>query len=153
MSKSTMVATPIVALALLLIGQAPSYAEIVKLTAKLSGSEEIPPISAKGSGALKGLYDTTTKKLSWTISYSGLTGPVTRADFHAPAAAGEHAPIKLGVDTAGVNAGMPIEGSAILTEGLEPPLDEALLSGNFYLNLHTADHPNGEVRGQIFREK
>jgi CHRD domain len=153
MLKSINITTPLVALALLLIGQAPCSAEIIKLTANLSGSEELPPISAKGSGALKGLYDTTTKKLSWSISYSGLTGPVTRADFHASAAAGEHAPIKVGIDTAGVSSGMPIEGSANLTDRFEPPLDKALLNGKFYINLHTADHPNGEIRGQILTEK
>jgi CHRD domain len=154
MSKHKAILAPIAALAFLLVAQTPSHAEIIKLKADLTGSEETPPSASKGSGTLKGLYDTTTKKLSWTITYSGLTGPVIRADFHGPAGAGEYGSIKVGVDAPNGKANQsPIEGSANLTERTEKPLDEALLSGNFYVNLHTTAHPNGEIRGQILTEK
>jgi hypothetical protein len=149
MSKNKAILAPIAALALLLVAQTPSQAEIIKLTANLTGNEETPPSTSKGSGAFQGFYDTTTKKLSWKISYSGLTGPVTRADFHGPAGTGEYGSIKVSVNA----KQSPIEGSANLTEPSEKPLDEALLNGNFYINLHTAAHPNGEIRGQILTEK
>jgi hypothetical protein len=149
MLKNKAILAPIAALALLLAAQTPTQAKIVKLTADLKGSEETPPSTSNGSGAFHGLYDTTTKKLSWKISYSGLTGSVTRADFHGPAGAGAYGSIKVSV-----NANQsPIEGSANLTEPSEKRLDEALLNGNFYINLHTAAHPNGEIRGQILTEK
>jgi hypothetical protein len=140
---------PIAAFAFLLAAQTPSLAEIIKLTADLKGAEEVPPTTKAGSGSFKGSYDTTTKKLIWKISYANLTGPVTRADFHGPAELGEQGSIKIGVDA---NAS-PIEGSANLTEPSEKPLDKALLSGKFYVNLHTVAHPNGEIRGQVHTEK
>ena len=90
MSKNKAILAPVAALAILFAAQTPCHAEIVKLTADLTGNAETPPSASKGSGTLKGLYDTTTKKLSWTIAYSGLTGPVTRADFHGPAGVGDY---------------------------------------------------------------
>jgi hypothetical protein len=154
MSKHKAILAPVAAVAILLAAQTPSYAEIVKLTADLTGSAETPPSASKGSGALIGLYDTTTKKLSWTITYSDLTGPVTRADFHGPAGVGDYGSIKVGVEASDGKANQsPIEGSANLTERTERPLDQVLLSGAFYVNLHTAAHPNGEIRGQILTEK
>jgi hypothetical protein len=149
MTKNKTILALITAFTFLLTSHAPSSAEIIKLTADLKGSEETPPTTTTGSGTFKGAYDTQTKKLNWTISYSGLSGPVTRADFHGPAGVGSYGSIKVSV----IANHSPIVGSASLTESSEKPLDEALLNGSFYINLHTAAYPNGEVRGQILKEK
>ena len=62
--------------AVLLASYGPSRAEIVNLKADLTGSEETPPSTGAGTG----IFDlrTKTKKLTWAIAYSGLTGPATR---------------------------------------------------------------------------
>ena len=39
----------------------------------------------------------------------------------------------------------PMKGAAILTEDQS----KALLSGNLYINVHTAKYPDGEIRGQL----
>ena len=131
--------------AVLLASYGPSRAEIVNLKADLKGSEETPPSTSGGTGSFTGTYDTKTKKLTWTISYTGLTGPVTQADFHGPAGAGKYGSIKVRV----VVNHSPIEGSAILTKPTAKALDNDLLNGKFYINLHTAAYPRGEIRGQI----
>jgi hypothetical protein len=97
--------------AVLLASYGPSRAEIVNLT-DLKGSEGTPPSTSAGTGTFTGTYYTKTKKLIWTIGYSGLTGPVTQADFHGPADIGKYGSIKGRVI---VNHG-PIEGSTILTK-------------------------------------
>ena len=81
MTKNRTILALITAFAFLLISHTPSRAETIKLTADLKGSEETPPTATTGSGTFKGVYDTKTKKLSWTISYSGLTGPVNSSRF------------------------------------------------------------------------
>lgn len=63
----------------------PAMAETVNFTAALEGSEEVPPVETSGVGTAEATYDTETKKLTWNITYSDLTGPATGAHFHGPA--------------------------------------------------------------------
>ena len=45
----------------------------------------MPPNDSKGSGACyRNTYDTTSKKLTYTATYNGLTAPATMAHFHGP---------------------------------------------------------------------
>ena len=113
--------------AVLLASYGPSRAEIVNLKADLKGSEETPPSTSGDTGTFTGTSDTKTKKLTWTISYTGLTGPVTQANFHGPAGAGKYGSIKVRV----VVNHSPIEGSAILTKPTAKALDNDLLNGKF----------------------
>jgi hypothetical protein len=41
------------------------------------------------------MYDTTSKNLTWTITFDGLTGPPTVAHFHGPAEPGKTAGVAL----------------------------------------------------------
>jgi hypothetical protein len=59
----------------------PAQAEVVNLKASMNANSEVPPNASKGTGTLTATYDTSSKKLSWRGSYSGLTGPVTAAHF------------------------------------------------------------------------
>jgi hypothetical protein len=79
--------------------------------------------------------------LSWTVNYSGLTGPAKAGHFHGPAPAGQNAGVALGF-TGSVES--PIKGSATLTAAQAADL----LAGKWYVNLHTAANPGGEIRGQ-----
>ncbi len=110
------------------------------MTATLAASNEVPPnaSSATGSATIKLDGDT----LSWNIAYSGTTGPVTGAHFHGPAVAGANAGVVL--PFAGSLAS-PIVGSKQLT----PAQIVDLKSGKWYINLHTAANPGGEIRGQV----
>src|SRR5262245_46597265 len=70
-----------------------AYAKTIKFEAKLDASQEVPPNDSKGTGTAEVTYNTGTKKLSWTLEYSGLTGPATGAHFHGPAEAGKSADV------------------------------------------------------------
>jgi len=105
----------------------------------MKGASEVPPTSSGGEANAMVTLDTTTKKLTWKITYSGLTGEPTAAHFHGPAAPGANAgPV---VDISGKIA----EGSADLTDAQIADLQ----AGRWYLNIHTAKFPDGEVRGQV----
>ena len=110
------------------------------MSASLSAAAEVPPNSSSASGQAVIKLDGDT--LSWSIAYSGMTGPVTAAHFHGPAAAGANAGVVL--PFAG-NLGSPITGSKQLT----PAQILQLQSGLWYINLHTAANPGGELRGQV----
>jgi hypothetical protein len=110
------------------------------MAAKLSGAAQVPPNSSSGSGTAAIKLDGDI--LSWVITYSGLTGPVTGAHFHGPAAANANSGVV--VPFAG-SLGSPIQGSQRLT----PTQIAQLRSGLWYVNLHTAAFPGGEIRGQV----
>ena len=118
----------------------PALAETVNFKANLSPSEEVPPTNSKGTGTLTATYDTGSKKLTWKGSYSGLTGPATAAHFHA----GEKGK-NGGVAVPIAPATSPLDGSATLNDQQA----SELMSGKFYVNVHTAQNKGGEIRGQL----
>ena len=60
-------------------------AESIKVQVQLSGSQEVPPVQTSGTGTADLTYDPSTRVVTWTIIYSGLSGTATMAHFHGPA--------------------------------------------------------------------
>ena len=130
------------AVSMALASASPALAEMVKMSATLDGAHEVPPNDSKGTGKVDATFDTDTKKLDWTIDYSGLSGAATAAHFHGPAEPGKNAdPV---VPISGELAS-PIKGSATLTDAQAAELT----AGKWYFNVHTAAHKGGEIRGQV----
>ena len=119
----------------------PAMAETMKFKATLDGSQQSPPVTTKGKGTATLTFDTTSKKLSWNVKYSGLSGPAVAAHIHGPADMGANAdpviPFK--------KLKSPIKGSATLTDAQAADLE----AGKYYVNVHTAKNKDGEIRGQI----
>ena len=130
----------IMSAAMLLAG--PAYAETLNMTAELSGGAEVPANDSPGTGTLEATYDTETMLFTWTVTYEGLTGDATAAHFHGPAAADATAGPVVPIEG---DLASPIEGSATLTEEQATQLQDGL----WYFNVHTAQYPDGEIRGQV----
>ena len=130
-----------VTVALLLALAAPASAETLQLKADLSGASEVPPNQSPAKGAVAATYDTSSKVLTWKGNYSGLSGDATAAHFHGPADPGKNA----GVAVAIKPFASPFEGTATLTDGQAADL----MAGRWYVNIHTAGNPGGELRGQL----
>ena len=122
---------------------APAFAETINLKADLKGTNEVPPNDSKGSGAVTATYDTVSKTLTWKGNYASLSGPVAAAHFHA-GEAGKNGGIAIPIPGADKS---PFEGSAILTDAQAADL----LAGRLYVNIHTAAHKAGEIRGQVVK--
>jgi hypothetical protein len=118
----------------------PAFA--AKMKATLDGKSENPPNASTGKGTADIDYDAATKKLSWKVTYSGLSGPATAAHFHGPAEPGKNAGVAVAIPNAGTS---PVEGSATLTDAQAADLT----AGKYYVNIHTAANPGGEIRGQV----
>jgi hypothetical protein len=127
--------------AMLALFAAPVFAEETKFMAMLSGAEEVPPTTSAGTGTANVTWNSDTKELSWTIEFSGLSGPATAAHFHGPADPGANAGPVVTID----DLESPSEGKATLTD--EQAAD--LAAGKWYINVHTAASPDGEIRGQV----
>ena len=132
-------------LAMLALGAAvtfagPAFAE--KMKATLDGKSEVPANTSAATGTADIDYDAATKKLSWKLTYSGLSGPATAAHFHGPAEPGKNAGVAVAIPNAGTS---PVTGSATLTDAQAADLE----AGKYYVNVHTAANPGGEIRGQV----
>ena len=128
--------------AIALLAASASFAAEVKMKADLSGAQEVPPIKTQGKGSAAVTFDTAAKKLSWTVNYSGLSGPATAAHFHGPAEPGKNAGVAVPIPNQGKS---PVTGSATLTDAQAADLT----AGGYYVNIHTAANPGGEIRGQV----
>jgi hypothetical protein len=130
-------------LAVFLVCEGARAAQIT-FKADLSGTSQVPPVTTAGKGTATAVLDTTAKKLTWTVNYSGLSGPVTGAHIHGPAAAGASAGIVIPFTG---ELASPITGSAALTDVQIADLE----GGKYYVNLHTAANKGGEIRGQLVK--
>jgi len=132
-------------LATLALGVAVTYAGSAfadKMKATLDGAAEVPPVTTAGKGTADVDFDPASKKLSWKVTHSGLSGPATAAHFHGPGEPGKNAGVAVAIPNA---ASSPVEGTATLTDAQAADL----ASGKYYINVHTAANPAGEIRGQV----
>jgi hypothetical protein len=121
-----------------------AHAEMMTFTAKLTAASEVPPKDSKGTGTATVMLDTATKKITYDVTYSGLTGPATMAHIHGPAPVGENA----GVITPLMPPASPIKGTATLTDAQIADME----AGKYYVNVHTEKNKGGEIRGQLMKQ-
>jgi hypothetical protein len=132
------------AFAALLGAGSAAVAETISFKVPLNAQNQVPPNESKGTGTADVTYDSASKLLTWTVTYSGLTGDATAAHFHGPAEAGKNAGVVILI---GTNPTSPAKGSATLTD----PQAADLLAGRWYVNVHTAANRGGEIRGQVVK--
>lgn len=130
----------------LMLAAAPAYAEIINMSATLEGASEVPATDSAGTGTVEATLDTDSMEFAWTVTYEGLTGDATAAHFHGPAAAGANAAPVVPIEGPKTS---PIAGKATLTADQAKQLQD----GMWYFNIHTAAHPDGEIRGQVMAAK
>ena len=121
-----------------------AQAETVKFHATLNGASEVPANTETGTGMAMGSLDTVSKVFTYEVTYSGLTGPAVAAHFHGPAAPGANAPPTVPL----APPASPIKGTATLTDAQIADLT----AGKWYVNIHTAAHGPGEIRGQVTKQ-
>ncbi|HEY5063840.1 MAG TPA: CHRD domain-containing protein [Xanthobacteraceae bacterium] len=113
--------------------------------ADMKPSSEVPPNTTAGSGSATVTLD--GDKISWNVTFSGLSGPATAAHIHGPAPAGKNAGVVIWLSTKGKPASSPLTGSGTLTAAQATDL----MNGQCYVNVHTAKNPGGEIRGQLMK--
>lgn len=119
----------------------PVFAETVNYTADLTAGAEVPPNDSSATGTADVSVDTEAKTVSWTVTFEGLTGDPVAAHIHGPAEEGENAGPVINMTDA------IMEGSGDITDDQISELED----GKYYVNIHTEQNPNGEIRGQLSR--
>lgn len=132
----------VLSLALLLCPRA--GASLLTYNFTLDGSQESSPNASPGTGSAVVHFDTVTNFLDWNIVFADLTGPMTAAHFHGPAALG----VPAGIQVTITGSSSPLIGSTTIT----PTQAADLQAGLWYVNIHTSNFPAGEIRGQVVPE-
>ena len=142
----------------------PAHADTITYTATLLGSNEVPPTGSPATGF--GTFVLNGNLLSINESFSGLTVPATAAHIHCCNPAGVNAIVAVPftpfpnatsgtfMTTVDLTLAATYNPAYITQEGgtvsaAEAGLIAALNSGNTYANIHDANFPGGEIRGQI----
>lgn len=129
----------------------------VDYRAPLSHAQEVGAVNAPGAHG-HSVFWVSGSTLHYRVSVKHLTDSATMAHIHAPAERGVNAGIAIWLCDSDAIAGPAItpacsmSTSGELIEGSAPVTTEQLAwldSGMAYVNVHTAAHPGGEVRGQI----
>lgn len=117
----------------------------------MNGTQEVPAVTTSATGTINANYNKQTKILSYTLTFSGLTKPDSVAQLHGTGEAGIAAPalqnfIGFPAATAGSYTG------TLLIDGVKI-LENELLGGRYYINLHNSAYKYGEIRGQLILAK
>lgn len=117
-----------------------SGGKIKHIEIALSGSQEVPPVStaAIGSGIITVSSD---RSVSGSIMTSGIEA--TAAHIHE-AAPGTNGPVIIPL-ARGADNNWVVPAGAMLTDAQY----RSYMSGNLYVNVHSAAHPDGEIRAQL----
>ena len=123
----------------------PAQAEIINLNSNMDCAQANAGAGTcagggTGTGVGSMTFDTVTNDLNWNVSHSGLSAEVTAAHFHGPALPNQNAGVQVSVGVLN-----PAIGSTVLT----PTQAADLLAGLWYINIHSASFPAGEIRGQV----
>ena len=115
-----------------------SFAADVKVT--LTGAEETPPVTtaATGTGTITIAAD---KSVSGTVKTAGMAGTVAHIHVGAP---GQSGPPIITLDKTAEGVWAVPAGSKLTDEQYA-----SFKAGNLYVNVHSAEHKPGEIRGQL----
>lgn len=120
----------------------------VKFRVPLSGADQVPAVTTKGKGTAYLSWNAATRVVTWHIVYSGLSSPATMSHFHN-GAKGANGPVVIWLTKKGAAVKSPINGKVTLT----PAQAQQFEAGDWYINVHSKDHPGGEIRGQVMPPK
>lgn len=119
----------------------------------MSGSQEVPPSGSSATGTVEANYNRLTKTLTYKVTYSGISGTgATAAHIHGLGEPGINAPVLQGFALPTPPATSGTYSGTLLIDGVKFT-EENLLAGRYYVNIHSAAKPGGEIRGQLILAK
>lgn len=130
-------------------------------TAKLTGAEEVPPVTTSTTGFIRVTPNTFASTIGYSLTVNNAVG-VTTAHLHC-GAKGQNGPVVAFLFGQGsgsqVNGTVHISSNDIRVESSggtcspainnKAELIQALAEGRIYANVHSVANPSGVVRGQL----
>ena len=135
------------ALVFLTISRAESAADDIIFAANLSPDDQSTPTESPATGYAELRLERATLKLTWKVTYRGLTSKPIAAGLYGPENVGANAGQVVNLGARGLAS--PIQGSEVLSDGVF----QYLITGRVYVNIHTTRYKDGELRGQLRRQR
>ena len=154
-------------LAALALAAAPSRAQVTVFTAALTGSQELPPNGSPATGSIQVTLDQTLNTLTVNETFSGLVGgTAAAAHIHCCAPPGTNATVAVPftgfptstfgsyvhlfdlTDAASFNSAFVTANGGTVASA-RAALIAGMFAGRAYANIHNAEFPGGEIRGQL----
>ncbi|OYD09135.1 CHRD domain-containing protein [Paludifilum halophilum] len=128
--------------------------------ATLSGAEEVPPVRTRASGRIGLIANRSKTRLHYRLTVFNLRR-FTQAHLHL-GRRGENGPVVVflfGLVTPGIDVNRGVVTGTLRSRDLIGPLKGKTISdllrlmrkGSIYVNVHTEQNPDGEIRGQVRR--
>jgi len=151
------------------VGNAQSRAHADSLRAVLVSFNQVPSVLTASSGTFEAQVN-SDGTISFSLSYANMSSAVTQAHIHfgasrtnggvmvflcgGPKPACPASGTVTGTLTAADVSVLPATNTdSVIPQGIQPAdlngMLEAIRSGNSYINVHTTNFPNGEIRGQV----
>lgn len=143
--------------AAMLLAPLPAAAALLSFSATLTGSQEVPPNASAATATATILVDTVAQTLLVNESFSGLSGPATASHLHTapPGVAGPIIlPFAVVPSATSGSFSDTLTAADLINQGTSgistfAQLLDRIEAGNTYVNIHTANFPGGEIRGQV----
>ena len=135
-----------------------AYATLAGFNVELTGNEEVPPVQTDATGSAE-FTAPHFDNIGYSVNVSNID-KVTAAHIHS-GKIGENGPVVVTLFKTETPSAEPINGNLasgnITNANLEGPmagktlidLTKSMELGETYVNVHTEENPNGEIRGQI----
>lgn len=122
----------------------------------MTGQQEVPPVDTQAVGEAILVQDLPLNKtIHYVVNVTGIQG-VTQGHIHS-GAQGENGPIVVTLFKFDAPQNVVLQSDNITSNNLEGPMQgktmpdliAAMKNGTTYVNIHTQQNPNGEIRGQL----
>jgi Cu/Zn superoxide dismutase len=140
-----------------------------QFSARLTGDNEVPPVNTDATGRIRLIVNSAQDAVDYQISLSNLNGIVTGAHIHSGGSStngpivanlnvhGAFASASAGGGGGGSATTSTSTGGTVTFADLKGPLAGKQISdliklikdGKAYVNVHTDQNPDGEIRGQL----
>lgn len=137
--------------ALIALGSSSVRSQIIEFRATISAAQETSGSTSPATGTAMMLYDVSTNTFDLVVTINNLTNTISASHIHE-AAIGVAGPVVTGLGPEAVYTRNGTTVTATFTNVTHGGTPLTLLRNGAYFNVHSAQFPGGEVRGQLIAQ-